>query len=63
MAYYITYGEFQQHMKDYFFRTGSRMQFPEMADYLYRKGLLSETPPETWTTMRSIRLSINFLWN
>lgn len=29
MAYYITYGEFQQHMKDYFFRTGSRMQFPE----------------------------------
>ena len=72
MAYYITYGEFQQHMKDYFFRTGSRMQFPEMADYLYRKGLLSETPPdpmltsecsETWTTMRSIRSSINFLWN
>lgn len=47
MSYYITYGEFQQHMKDYFFRTGSRMQFPEMADYLYRKGLLSETPPES----------------
>lgn len=47
MAYYITYGEFQQHMKDYFFRTGSRMQFPEMADYLYRKGLLYETPPES----------------
>ena len=46
MAYYISYGEFQQHMKDYFFRTGSRMQFPEMADYLYRKGLLSETPPD-----------------
>lgn len=46
MAYHITYGEFQQHMKDYFFRTGSRMQFPEMADYLYRKGLLSETPPD-----------------
>lgn len=46
MAYYITYGEFQQHMKDYFFRTGSRMQFLEMADYLYRKGLLSETPPD-----------------
>ena len=46
MAYYITYAEFQQHMKDYFFRTGSRMQFPEMADYLYRKGLLSETPPD-----------------
>ncbi len=50
MAYYITYGEFQQHMKDYFFRTGSRMQFPEMADYLYRKGLLSETPPNPMLT-------------
>ena len=50
MAYYITYGEFQQHMKDYFFRTGSRMQFPEMADYLYRKGLLSETPPDPMLT-------------
>lgn len=31
MAYYITYGEFQQHMKDYFFRTGSRMQFPRFS--------------------------------
>ena len=50
MAYYITYGEFQQHLKDYFFRTGSRMQFPEMADYLYRKGLLSETPPDPMLT-------------
>ena len=50
MAYYITYGEFQQHMKDYFFRTGSRMQFPEMANYLYRKGLLSETPPNPMLT-------------
>ena len=50
MAYYITYGEFQQHMKYYFFRTGSRMQFPEMADYLYRKGLLSETPPNPMLT-------------
>lgn len=50
MAYYITYGEFQQYMKDYFFRTGSRMQFPEMADYLYRKGLLSETPPDPMLT-------------
>lgn len=50
MAYYITYGEFQQHMKDYFFRTGSRMQFPEMADYLYRKGLLSESPPDPMPT-------------
>ena len=46
MAYYITYGEFQRHMKEYYLRTGNRMQFPEMSDYLYRKGLLAETPPE-----------------
>ena len=26
------------------------MQFPEMADYLYRKGLLSETPPDPMLT-------------
>ena len=32
MPYYITYGEFQRHLKEYFFRTGSRMQFPEMVD-------------------------------
>lgn len=46
MAYYITYGEFQHHLKDYYQRTGSRMQFPEMTDYLYRKGLLFDSPPQ-----------------
>lgn len=45
MPYYITYGEFQRHMKEYYLRTGNKMQFPEMSDYLYRKGLLFETPP------------------
>ena len=43
--YYITYGEFQAHMKSYYQRTGNRMQFPEMTAYLYQKGLLYETPP------------------
>lgn len=43
MSYYITYGEFQEHMKDYYFRTGSRMQFPEMTNYLYLNGLLRES--------------------
>lgn len=47
MPYYITYGEFQKHMKDYYLRTGNRMQFPEMSDYLYKKGLLLETSPES----------------
>ncbi|MDO4337363.1 MAG: AraC family transcriptional regulator [Eubacteriales bacterium] len=46
MAYYITYGEFQRHLKEYYQRTGSRMQFPEMTDYLYRKGLLLASPPQ-----------------
>ena len=46
MPYYITYGEFQKQMKEYYLRTGNRMQFPEMSDYLYRKGLLKDTPPE-----------------
>lgn len=45
MAYYITYGEFQYHLKEYYQRTGNRMQFPEMTTYLYRKGLLLDTPP------------------
>lgn len=45
MPYYITYGEFQRHLKNYYLKTGNRMQFPEMTDYLYRKNLLSDTPP------------------
>ena len=45
MPYYMTYGEFQNHMKDYYQRTGNRMQFPEMTAYLYQKGLLSEVAP------------------
>ncbi|HJB82518.1 MAG TPA: AraC family transcriptional regulator, partial [Candidatus Mediterraneibacter intestinavium] len=32
-------------MKEYYLRTGNRMQFPEMTDYLYRKGLLLDSPP------------------
>ncbi|MGN0324031.1 MAG: helix-turn-helix domain-containing protein [Oliverpabstia sp.] len=42
MAYYMTYGEFQEHMKSYWQRTGNRMQFPEMSKYLHQKGLLHE---------------------
>lgn len=46
MSYYITYGEFQKQMKDYYLRTNSRMQFPEMIRYLHKKGLLLKSPPE-----------------
>ena len=44
MNYYITYGEFQAHLKEHYLRTGKGMQFPEMTEYLYRKGLLSPEP-------------------
>ena len=40
MAYYMTYGEFQSHLKAYYYRTGNHLQFPEMTEYLYKKGLL-----------------------
>lgn len=43
MPYYITYGEFQQHLKDYYHRTGNQLKFIEMADYLYQKGILKDT--------------------
>ena len=45
MAYYMTYGEFQAHMKAYYLRTGNRLQFPEMTEYLYEKGLLYDSLP------------------
>lgn len=41
--HYITYGEFQAHIKAYFERTGHRIQFSEMCEYLFLKGLLRET--------------------
>ncbi|MDE6202990.1 MAG: AraC family transcriptional regulator [Lachnospiraceae bacterium] len=47
MTYYITYGKFQHYLKEYYIRTGSRMQFPEMISYLKRKGLLCEGCPES----------------
>lgn len=38
--YYVTFGILQHHLADYYKRTGSKMQFPEMIDYLLRKNLL-----------------------
>lgn len=46
MACYMTYGEFQAHMKAYYYRTGKRLQFPEMGKYLYTQGM-------TWKTIDS----------
>lgn len=35
MSYYITHQEFQDHMKAYYERTGNKMQFPEMCEYIF----------------------------
>lgn len=43
MPFYTTYGQFQQQLKDHYLRTGSGMQFPEMTDYMYQRGLLKES--------------------
>lgn len=45
MAFYITYGEFQSHMKSYYKRTGNKLQFPEMTEYLFEKDLLYDYIP------------------
>lgn len=47
MTFYITYGEFQEHLKEYYLRTNNRLQFAEMVSYLQTKGKLckSFTPP------------------
>lgn len=42
MVYSTTYGKFQSEMKDYFKRTGSRLQFPEMIRMMYEKDLLDK---------------------
>lgn len=47
--YYITYGEFQKHLTDYYQQTGSKMQFTEMIRRLFQEGLPSETPPKPIT--------------
>jgi len=52
MKRYITYGEFQKHLKEYYQKNGERLQFREMMGKLYCQGILSETPlpgiPSNW---------------
>jgi AraC-like DNA-binding protein/mannose-6-phosphate isomerase-like protein (cupin superfamily) len=43
MAYYTTYGELQEQMKAYYLRTGRKLQFLEMSNYLAHRGLLKES--------------------
>lgn len=46
MSYYITCGELQQHLKQYYFDTGRKFQFTELTSYLYKRELLSSTPSQ-----------------
>ena len=47
MAYYIPYGQFQRRMTEYYLATGSRLQFPEMVEMLWKRGELSPERPST----------------
>lgn len=44
MPYYISIGEFQKHLTDYYNKTGKKMTFPEMSQYLYENHLLLKDP-------------------
>lgn len=46
MHYYITFGDIQRNLKEYYEKTGNRMQFLEMMIYLHGRHLLSEEPLE-----------------
>ncbi|MDO5517514.1 MAG: AraC family transcriptional regulator [Clostridium sp.] len=46
MARYITCGELQHHLKNYYHTTGKKVQFVEMISFLYRRNNLSAAPPE-----------------
>ncbi|MCD8007588.1 MAG: AraC family transcriptional regulator [Clostridiales bacterium] len=52
--YYITYGEFQKHLTNYYQKTGSKMQFMEMIRWLFQEGLLSEVAPEPPITAQKV---------
>lgn len=44
MSYYISIGEFQKYLTDYYKRTGHKMTFPGMCQYLYEQNLLLKDP-------------------
>ncbi len=54
MNYYITYGELQKHLTEYYQRTGSKMQFTEMISQLFQEGSLSEVAPKPPITSKKV---------
>lgn len=49
MLKYISYGEFQNHMRQYYLQSGNKIQFIEMVNYLELNGKLYENKPELIT--------------
>lgn len=47
MACYITYGELQNHLKQYYLDTGIKVSFTEMISFLYKRNRLSQIQPES----------------
>ena len=45
MAYYITFGDFQRHLTEYYERTGMTLQFPALMNMLNKRGLLKDHLP------------------
>lgn len=43
MTYYITYGEFQKYIKDYYHQNGTLLSFNEITNHLLDKGVLKQT--------------------
>ena len=46
MNKYISYGEFQNHMRRYYNQSGNKVQFIEMINYLEVNGMLLDERPE-----------------
>lgn len=47
MEYYILYGEFQKHLRNYYYETGNMLEFTEMVKKLYSENLLSTECSQT----------------
>ena len=45
MSYYCSFGDLQNELRDYYRRTGDRIQFNEAIDRLYNKGMLLTSDP------------------
>lgn len=47
MPYYASFGAIQSELRDYYHRTGKRLQFHEAVDAMYRRGTLNTTASDT----------------